>query len=61
MEQFSRTALLIGREGVNRLRSCRVALFGIGGVGGYVAEALIRSRKAWGLRCGTRVYQRIEE
>ena len=43
MEQFSRTALLIGREGVNRLRSCRVALFGIGGVGGYVAEALIRS------------------
>ena len=43
MEQFEREALLIGREGVERLRSKRVALFGIGGVGGYVAEALIRS------------------
>ena len=42
MEQFEREALLIGREGVGKLRSKRVALFGIGGVGGYVAEALIR-------------------
>ncbi len=42
MEQFEREALLIGREGVEKLRSKRVALFGIGGVGGYVAEALIR-------------------
>ena len=42
MDQFEREALLIGREGVERLRSARVALFGIGGVGGYVAEALIR-------------------
>ena len=42
MDQFEREALLIGREGVDRLRSKRVALFGIGGVGGYVAEALIR-------------------
>ena len=42
MDQFEREALLIGREGIERLRSARVALFGIGGVGGYVAEALIR-------------------
>lgn len=42
MEQFEREALLIGREGVETLRSKRVALFGVGGVGGYVAEALIR-------------------
>lgn len=42
MDQFEREALLIGREGIERLRAARVALFGIGGVGGYVAEALIR-------------------
>ena len=42
MDQFERETLLIGREGVERLRSARVALFGIGGVGGYAAEALIR-------------------
>ncbi len=42
MEQFEREALLIGWEGVEKLRSARVALFGVGGVGGYVAEALIR-------------------
>ena len=42
MEQFEREALLIGREGVETLRSKRVALLGVGGVGGYVAEALIR-------------------
>lgn len=42
-EQFSRTALLIGEEGVARLQSARVAVFGIGGVGGYVVEALARS------------------
>ena len=42
MDQFEREALLIGREGIEKLRSARVALFGIGGVGGYVAEALIR-------------------
>lgn len=42
MEQFEREALLIGWEGVEKLRSVRVALFGVGGVGGYVAEALIR-------------------
>ena len=38
-----RTAALIGEEGIEKLRSARVAVFGIGGVGGYVAEALARS------------------
>ena len=41
--QFSRTALLIGEEGVEKLKNARVAVFGIGGVGGYVVEALARS------------------
>lgn len=41
--QFSRTELLLGREGLLRLKTARVAVFGIGGVGGYVAEALARS------------------
>ena len=41
--QFSRTELLIGEDGVKRLQKAKVALFGIGGVGGYVAEALVRS------------------
>lgn len=41
--QFSRTALLIGEAGVEKLKKARVAIFGIGGVGGYVAEALARS------------------
>ena len=43
MEQFARTALLIGREGVQRLQAARVAVFGIGGVGGHATEALVRS------------------
>lgn len=42
-EQFSRTALLLGEEAMARLRASRVAVFGIGGVGGYVCEALVRS------------------
>lgn len=42
-EQFSRTAMLIGEEGVNILSQKRVAVFGIGGVGGYTVEALARS------------------
>ncbi len=41
--QFSRTALLLGEESINKLANCRVAVFGLGGVGGYVAEALARS------------------
>lgn len=44
MEQpFSRTELLLGAEGVKRLCNASVAVFGIGGVGGYVVEALARS------------------
>ncbi len=42
-EQFSRTQALIGEEGLTRLQKSRVAVFGIGGVGGYVVEALVRS------------------
>ncbi|MEE3333230.1 MAG: tRNA threonylcarbamoyladenosine dehydratase [Ruminococcus sp.] len=41
--QFSRTELLLGEKAVEKLRRSRVAVFGIGGVGGYVAEALARS------------------
>lgn len=42
-EQFSRTELLLGSVAMNRLAQSRVAVFGIGGVGGYVVEALVRS------------------
>ncbi len=45
MNQFSRTELLIGKEGIERLKKSTVAIFGIGGVGSFVAEALCR--------CGT--------
>ncbi len=41
--QFSRTMLLYGAEAMERLFACRVAVFGIGGVGGYAVEALARS------------------
>ena len=41
--QFSRTQLLLGQEAIDRLKQARVAVFGIGGVGGYTAEALVRS------------------
>ena len=43
LNQFSRTQLLIGKEAMDRLSKTRVAIFGIGGVGGYTAEALARS------------------
>ncbi len=43
LNQFSRTQLLIGEKGMNRLSKARVAVFGIGGVGGYTVEALVRS------------------
>lgn len=43
MNQFSRTELLLGGEAMARLKRARVAVFGVGGVGGYVAEALARS------------------
>jgi len=42
-DQFSRTELLLGREAMERLARARVAVFGLGGVGGYVVEALARS------------------
>ena len=42
-EQFERTVLQIGKEKVERLLSNRVAVFGIGGVGGHCAEALVRT------------------
>ena len=42
-EEFCRTAMLLGREAMDRLTHCRVAVFGVGGVGGYVCEALARS------------------
>lgn len=42
VDQFSRTRLLLG-EGVDKLQAKRVAVFGVGGVGGYVCEALVRS------------------
>jgi len=42
-EQFSRTQLLYGAQSMEKLAASRVAVFGIGGVGGYVVEALARS------------------
>ncbi len=42
-EQFSRTERLIGTEALEKLRNAHVAVFGIGGVGGYVVEALART------------------
>ncbi len=43
LEQFTRTELLFGKQAMEHLSECRVAIFGIGGVGGYVCEALARS------------------
>ena len=43
LNQFSRTQLLLGQEGMEKLFRARVAVFGIGGVGGYTVEALARS------------------
>ena len=43
LNQFSRTELLIGKDGMEKLSNSHVAVFGIGGVGGYVVEALVRS------------------
>ena len=42
-EQFSRTELLIGENSIEKLQKSHVAVFGVGGVGGYVCEALVRS------------------
>ena len=43
LNQFSRTQLLLGEEAMNKLKNSRDAVFGVGGVGGYVCEALARS------------------
>ena len=43
LNQFSRTQLLLGADNMDRLADAKVAVFGIGGVGGYVVEALARS------------------
>ncbi len=42
-EEFSRTEILLGEEAMEKLAQSRVAVFGVGGVGGYVCEALVRS------------------
>ena len=42
-EMYARTRMLLGSEGMARLRESRVAVFGLGGVGSYVFEALVRS------------------
>ena len=41
--QFSRTELLLGKSNMDRLQNAKVIVFGVGGVGGYVVEALARS------------------
>ncbi|MGI6684535.1 MAG: tRNA threonylcarbamoyladenosine dehydratase [Bacillota bacterium] len=43
LDQFSRTALLIGRDALNKLHQSKVAVFGIGGVGTFVVEGLVRA------------------
>ena len=43
LNQFSRTELLLGKQAMQMLKNSRVAVFGIGGVGGYAVEALVRS------------------
>ena len=43
MNKFARTKLLLGQDAIDKLQASRVAVFGVGGVGGYVCEALVRS------------------
>ena len=43
MHEFSRTELILGKEGLLKLKKARVLLFGLGGVGSYVAEGLVRA------------------
>lgn len=53
LTQFSRTELLLGKEAMDRLSGSKVAVFGIGGVGGYVCEALVRS--------GVRAFELVDD
>jgi len=43
LNQFSRTELLIGKEALDKLENSKVAIFGIGGVGSFTVEALVRA------------------
>jgi tRNA A37 threonylcarbamoyladenosine dehydratase len=43
LNQFSRTELLIGKEGIEKLQNAKVAIFGMGGVGSFVVEGLVRA------------------
>ena len=43
MSMYERTEILLGKEGVEKLKRSRVAVFGLGGVGGFVVEALVRA------------------
>ena len=43
MEKFLRNEMLFGKEALEKLKNARVAVFGIGGVGGYALEALVRA------------------
>ena len=43
LNQFSRTELLIGKEGIEKLQNAKVAIFGLGGVGSFVVEGLVRA------------------
>ena len=44
INQFSRTEMLIGKDNIDKIKNAKVAIFGIGGVGSFVAEALARVR-----------------
>ena len=43
MQTFDRVKLLIGEENYLKIKNSKIAVFGVGGVGGYVCEALVRS------------------
>ena len=43
LNQFSRTELLIGEEAIEKLQNAKVAIFGVGGVGSFVVEGLVRA------------------
>ena len=43
LDQFSRTELLIGKDAIEKIKKCKIAIFGIGGVGSFVVEGLVRS------------------